>query len=273
MKRGPRTAGSASGPPFEWTAIDAPPDGLDDSLNVLAAFLTRYSPPSAPWPAAGGWEAVYDLIEWEGTFRGIGAPFLRSNRVVGRRVVTRHPDGSGGRIEYRLDQVVRIEGFESALAATARCLPGAIPDLEEWELRYECRPPGASAAHRSLVERGRHLAGAVEIRSPAGLRRLAAAGPVTTQWGVLDGLRTADFAGDSPAFDLLHDLTSFRPRQRLKPSGAVIADCGGERLTLRGYVQCGAGSMPTHYWLDAGGRPLLVTEGLLSSALSGIRPA
>jgi hypothetical protein len=48
---------------------------------------------------------------------------------------------------------------------------------------------------------------------------------------------------------------------------------GGQDYQLHGFIQTGMASEPTHYWIDSAGRPLLITGGLLSSALKSVGPA
>jgi len=71
-------------------------------------------------------------------------------------------------------------------------------------------------------------------------------------------------------FDLFHDLTSYRPHQRLVPYGRLELQLDGQRHILHGFVQTGVATEPTHIWIDSAGRPLLLTGGLLSMGLASI---
>lgn len=246
---------------------------LDDSLQVIAAYLARYEPPRGNFPAAGPWIAAYDLIEWDGS--AIGASFYRRNRVIGGTVLTRLLDGE----EYRYEalQTVRMQGFESTLKSSARCVRAEVPHLRAWRTRYESRREGQTAVVSAIEEQGWHDRGILEIASEAGVRRVETERPVLPQFALLDGLRgaRADRAVPSIAadFDLLHDLTSYRPRQRVEPYGVLDIRLNDRRHRLHGFVQTGVGTEPTHIWIDEAGRPLLVTAGLLSRALVSVEPA
>jgi hypothetical protein len=245
---------------------------LHESLNVLAAYLVRYSPPTGDFPNNGGWTANYDLIEWEGSSRN--ANFVRRNCVIGRMTVGRLPGWADGAVDYELDYAIGIRGFESTLKSTMQCSAGPLPGLQKWKTRYESRAMRRGGSGLALSEDGRHQDGMMEIVSAAGVRRFKTDRPVVTQWGLMDRLRGARTDGTDPMpeleFDLLHDLTSYRPNQRLAPCGVLEIGLDDRRQTLHGFAQIGTGTAPTHYWVDTAGRTLLVTGGLLSMGLNSV---
>jgi hypothetical protein len=275
---GQRSGGAAHGHlPLRPGNLTRPPDNLDDSLNVLAAYLARYAPPLGQFTAAKAWKARYDLLEWVGSPTMDGAAFSRSNRVLGHMEVTRRPGSAGAGASYELDHALTLNGFETTLQATMQCAAGSLPGLQDWTTNYAMRPSKSRAPALTLSEQGRHRDGLLEITSAAGVRRFETDRPVLPQWAVLDALgaargRPGDFTGEGE-FDLFHDLTSYRPLQRLRPCGVLEISLDGRAHTLRGFVQTGWGTEPTHYWIDAAGRPLLVTGGLFSSALTALGPA
>ncbi len=254
--------------------LNSPPANLDDSLDVIAAYLVQYAPPTGTFPANGAWKATYDVIEWMGSPSGEGAKFSRRNRSAGRMVVTRRPASRGAGVAYNLDHAIAINGFESTLRSTMNCSVGPLPGLIDWKTDYEMHSLRKSRPPMKLGEKGWHRDGELGIAGVAGTRKIRTDRPVVPQWAVLDALRgtRADpaEAGAELEFDLLHNLTSYRPRQVLKPCGLLEIALDGRAQELHGFVQTGPGTQPTHYWIDSLGRPLLVTGGLLSSALVSV---
>jgi hypothetical protein len=271
-------AAAAPGSAVNAVNLTEPPANLDDSLNIMAAFLTEYQPPRQALPANGAWRVNYDLLEWIGTPRPqtpeMKIAYSRRNQVIGHMMVTRWPGVHDRTITYELDYAIELNGFLSRMEASMQCAAGAIPALTEWRALYGKHPDKAPEASVGLAEEGRCRDGILEIKSPAGTRRVATGRPVAPQWAVMDALRgkQADAVADVE-FDLLQDLTSYRPRQRVRPCGVLEMSFGGRETTLHGFVQTGIGTEPVHYWVDGEGRPLLMTGGLLSCALTSIEPA
>jgi len=70
-------------------------------------------------------------------------------------------------------------------------------------------------------------------------------------------------------FDLLQDLSLFKPNQSLTYDGVTPVKLrDGKTVMLKTYAQTGQGILPTHYLLDDQGRPQLITSSILSWALS-----
>lgn len=285
---------TGAGPQEKDFSLTRPPANLDDSLNIMAAFLAKYQPPTQRLPASGAWRASYDLLEWGGSIRPFNpeskllyeprwtASYVRSNRVIGHLSAIRQPGASPGKVGYNVEYDIYLiagyeiypKGFLSTFRASMQCLVDILPCLKEWNLEYEnhaAKTPGTAAG---LSEQGSYENGILQLRSGAGVRRIATDRPVVPQWAVMDAL-CAPGAADSVTkveFDLFQDLTSYRPRQRLRPCGLLEMSLSGTTSKLHGFVQTGSGSEPIHYWLDAEGRPLLFTGGLLSAALTSIEP-
>jgi hypothetical protein len=277
-----KAAAERGRPSLEQIDLTSPPANFSDSLDVIAAYLVQYRPPTGSFPSSGAWKATYDIIEWRGSPSGEGAKFSRGNRVIGRAAMTRRPETGGGDganpvsgVGYELDQAITLNGFESTLKSTMRCADGRLPGLLAWQTDYEMHPIKAGLSPLKLSEQGRHQDGVLEITSEARTRRIPTDRWVAPQWAVLDALRgaRADPAAAALEFDLLHDLTSYRPHQVLKPCGVLDISLDGKSHRLHGFVQTGWGTQPTHTWIDDNGRPLLVTGGLLANALISIREA
>lgn len=255
-----------------WIDLTSIPS-IDDSLALLAAYLLEYRPPSGQFTATA-WKAVYDVIEWRGTTRVPGSHFSRGNRAAGYLAVTRQLHGDS--LTYSVDQDITIAGFGSRLESTMTCAAAPFPALREWETAYAKRPLSHLGTRMTLKEKGRAREGALDITTGSATRQIPTTRPVAPQWAVHDGLgalardRAAQTEPTDVEFDLFHDLTSFRPHQRLMHSGTLDITLGGTTHQLHGFLQLGLGTEPTHHWVDGQGRCLLTTGGLLASALTAL---
>jgi len=189
--------------------------------------------------------------------------------------VTRRSESAGTGVSYDFDNDIRMYGFASLLKSTMQCSGDPLPGLLDWTTEYEMRSINKPGSPVKLTEHGRHKDGVLEITNSSGTRQTKTGRPIAPQWAVMDALRGAKAIPSDPMagveFDLLHDLTSYRPHQRLAPCGVLDITLDGKPYTLHGFIQTGMGTMPTHYWIDADGRPLLATAGLLSIAMTSIQ--
>ena len=258
--------------------VTGPMANIDDSLNLMASYLLKYTPPTGNFPASGAWKATYDLIEWGGAKRRK----FGGNRVIGHMSVTSRPGMAGMGIGYDLNYAIEINGYESALKSTMQCSDGRLPGLVEWKTDYKNHPTKKAGPSVGYSEQGSYKDGILEITSmsgsrPGSTRQFKTDRPVVPQWAIMDALRNATADSADPfagiEFDLLHDLTSYRPQQRLKPCGVINITFSSQTLTFHGFLQEGIGSEPINYWVDAAGRPMLFTGGLLASALTSVQGA
>ncbi|MCL5271136.1 MAG: hypothetical protein M1457_11460, partial [bacterium] len=93
-------AGGSVRPALESISLTAPPKDaagrpLDDSLEMMAAYLVQYAPPAAAFPASGTWKATYDIVQWVGS-PNYDPEFYRQNRRMGSLAVARKPAADGG---------------------------------------------------------------------------------------------------------------------------------------------------------------------------------
>jgi hypothetical protein len=80
-------------------------------------------------------------------------------------------------------------------------------------------------------------------------------------------MRKANPTSDA-TFDLLQDLSLFKPAQTIVYDGVTPVELkGGRTVELQTYAHTGQGVLPIHYLLDDRGYPQLVTNSILSWAL------
>ncbi len=252
------------------------PAGIDEGVRMIAHYLMTYAPPAGTFPESGAWKMTYDLLEWHGkpvAFAGRpgNEKKLLGNHVTGQLAVTCRPGAAGGDPSYELDHTITMNAFESSLKSTMQCTADPLPALLSWHTDYENHPVKTEGPTTRLSEDGSHQDGVLKITSKAGTRQFQTTLPVAPQWAVLDAVRSMKAESMTPIeFDLLHDLTSYRPRQKLKPCGTLNLTLGGKSYVFHGFLQTGRGVEPVNYWVDEAGRPLFLTGGLLSCAMTSV---
>jgi len=242
---------------------------IDASTGPYAAkpirgYLRGFSPAEVPLRKRRQYSLTYDIIHWGVTNSRTGMP---ANSVLGQVAIKRKM--AKDRVMYDVVQQTRIGGVNNFVEAEVTCKADDWNSLRQWKLRtYHGGPDGRIDPLSEITEKGNCKNGHIRIdsgRSPYGY---AAKNPVVTQWTMLDFLiRKADPALNV-TFDLLQDLSLFKPNQSLFYDGLTNLKLkGGQTATLQTYAQIGEGILPIHYLLDVQGRPQLITSSILSWAL------
>ena len=189
---------------------------------------------------------------------GVHISFAAGPRLVtGSRKLAEfkhHQDGNDIFVEAR---------YDDGMNAKWKVYPSGWVRLD---YQYELDPLS------KLDEKGRCDDGRIRIESDNHEYGFSAKNPVVTQWTVLDFLmRRANPASDV-TFDLLQDLSLFKPSQVLTSDDATAVRLkDGRSLSLQTCAQTGQGVLPIHYLLDEQRRPQLVTNSILSWSLAQLR--
>lgn len=237
------------------------------AVKPIRAYLPRFAPVDGPLRDRTRYALTYEIIHWGG---GNWQAGRATNSVVGRVLVQRRPAGDAA--AYTVAQETTIGGVKNFIEAQITCNADDWNSLREWKVRfYSHQPRGGVDPLSELRETGRCRKGRIDIDSGNYRYGYSARHAVVTQWTVLDFLiRKADPAVNA-AFDLLQDLSLFKPSQTLGYDGETRVQVKGDRaVTLQTYAQTGEGILPIHYLLDDQGRPQLVTSSILSWALSAV---
>ena len=89
-----------------------------------------------------------------------------------------------------------------------------------------------------------------------------------TQWTLPSLLSRRAAPSLHVPFDLLEDLSLYKPDQRLTYDGQTkVPLANGRSTTLETFAQTGQGILPKHYLVDSRGRVQLITGSFLSLAL------
>lgn len=242
-------------------SIDA--STVPHAVKPIRDYLKRFLPAEAPLRKNETYSLTYDIIGW--WFPGRQGTF--ANSVLGQVAIERIAADDG--VVYEVNQRTRKGGLDNFLEARIVCNAGDLNSLARWTLSsYSKSVKGELDPLSKLDEMGRCDEGRIRIESGDHKYGFVARNPVVTQWTVLDFLmRKANSASDA-AFDLLQDLSLFKPNQALAYDGVTVVELRGDRtIELQTYAQTGQGVLPIHYLLDERRRPQLVTNGMLSWAL------
>ncbi|MFC1635470.1 twin-arginine translocation signal domain-containing protein [Planctomycetota bacterium] len=236
------------------------------TVKPIRDHLRRFSPGTTPMHTSPQYSLAYDIIHWSwkagkrGTF---------SNSVVGRIIINRKAAES--KVIFEISQRMRIGGVDNHLKANVTCNTNEWSSLREWTLHsYHSSPEGKPEPRSKLAEKGRCNGKQIRIESRKYDYGFNAENPVVTQWTFLDFLIRKANQALNVKFDLLQDLSLFKPDQSLIYDGLTpVTLKDGKTITLQTYAHTGPGVLPIHYLLDDRGWPQLVTSSILSWALSG----
>jgi hypothetical protein len=236
------------------------------TVKPIRDHLRRFSPGATPMQMSPQYSLIYDIIHWSWK---AGQRSTFSNSVIGR--MTHNRKVTESKIIYKTSQQIRIGGVDNHLKAEVICEENEWNSLREWTLQsYHSNPEGKSEPRSQLTEKGRCNGGRIRIESQKYHYGFNANNPVVTQWTLLDFLIRKAHPTLNVTFDLLQDLSLFKPDQSLFYDGQTpITLRDGKTITLQAYAQTGQGVLPIHYLLDDRGWPQLVTNSILSWALSG----
>lgn len=236
------------------------------AVKPIRDHLKRFSPAEAPLKKNGQYSLVYDIIHWNwiagerGTF---------ANSVLGRVAIERI--SSDNQVIYEIKQRMRIGGVDNYLEARIICGTDDWNQLSTWTLRsHQTAPGGGRDPLSEMAEKGRCDGGRIQIESNNHEYGFSAKNPVVTQWTMLDFLMRKANPALNVTFDLLQDLSLFKPGQVLTYDDLTPVKLkGGKTVNLQTYAQTGQGVLPIHYLLDDRKRPQLITGSLISWALTG----
>lgn len=238
------------------------------AVKPIRDHLKRFSPAGASLRKNETYSLTYDIIHWNWV-RGRQGTF--ANSVLGRVTIERVT--ADDQVIYEVNQRTRIGGLDNFLEARIVCNKDDLNSLGGWTLSsYSKSVKGELDPLSKLDEKGRCDDGRIRIESDEHEYGFSAKKPVVTQWTVLDFLMRKANPSLDATFDLLQDLSLFKPGQSLVYDGATpVALEDGTSLKLQTYAQTGQGVLPIHYLLDEQRRPQLITNSILSWSLAQLQ--
>jgi hypothetical protein len=208
---------------------------------------------------------TYDIVHWHWS-KGRRGTF--ANTVIGELTIERKE--ASGQVVYNINQETLIGGVNNFIKAEIICKPDDLNSLRRWDFKsYEVDPKGNIRSLSKLTEKGSCRDGNIRVESGNHQYEFHPKREVLSQWTIPEVLIRKVKSKTSIKFDLLQDLSLFKPNQTIAYDGETHFRCkGGRSVTLQTYAQRGEGILPIHYLLDARGLPHLITSSMVSWALS-----
>jgi len=236
------------------------------ATKPIREYLTRFSPVEAGLWQRRDYAVTYNIVHWSGSGGGTRAA---GNSVVGQVAIERRQGNK--QVRYDVEQETQIGGVKNFVKAQIVCNRDGWNSLRHWELNsYSTGLTGQADPISQIAEEGQCKNGHIWIEGSSYHYSYSTKKPVVSQWTVVDYLAHNASARLNVTFDLLQDLSLFKPNQSLVYDGQVRVKLeDGLIATFQTYAQTGQGVLPIHYLVDSRGRPQLVTSSIVSWALSG----
>lgn len=215
---------------------------------------------------SGDYELTYTAILWG----GINPKTNRlQNREGGSLVLRRRQDGK--RALYTVNQKRRHSRRVNHLNAEFMC-SGPSDALTEWRITSSFleAETGNEVPGLTFSEEGTIKGNVIHLSDSRTETEFRAKRPALSQWNVLGLLAKGAFRKTPIRFDLMHELSVFKPGQSLKYTGEIQIPVATGDVSLHCYAQIGYGVLPTHYLVDSAGRVQLITQSMLNWALQSI---
>lgn len=237
------------------------------AVKAIRGLLPNFSPVDKPVGDTDSITLAFDIWHW--TFNPNQPPPC-PNAPIGTLTVQRQ--ASAHEVHYQINQQTNVGGGANHLNAHILCHPDDPNTLKSWEIttHHQTRS-GHDDPRLTLEESGQNDAGNLRIQTGENQTEYQAQNPVISQWTLLHFLMAHASKSTQITFDLLQDLSLFKPNQSLYYDAQIEINLqDNQPLTLNTYAQTGVGIQPIHYLLDAQNRPQLITFSILTWALKDI---
>jgi hypothetical protein len=238
---------------------------------ALGFGATPSTLPSGPFDPRGDWELAYDIMP--NAPRGRNTPGIADDRYLGSLRLGLTAGGATRRLSAREIRQSGGDGFtEERMFTEAECECSNQPLLPlaeggTWKIDTVLRQvhDPQSRPYARHVQEGRVREGRIEKNShgsgwyPASGAPTGA--PLVSDWALMAALTALPCEGEF-RFDLIRQLETFYPGQKLKALGPFDAKFGPNAVRLHGYAHTGEGTLPSFYWVDDTGRMVLAVTAL-----------
>ncbi len=209
-----------------------------------------------------GWpfeDAAFDSSnDWKHLYRFHGSKgYTNGKTPVGSIRIERQREGDSLRflIAQRFEHDA---GRNHDVKATVHCAADPVATPEKWQLESRFTDQaGKPVAGTGSVVAGVFKNGKITI-STNGYKQTYSSDSLASDWTLIDAVQRLPFEEGKPhRFDMLEELTLFRPQHAIYYRGAELFETGNRCLTLHRFDQVGTGTLPYNYWLDENHRLIL----------------
>lgn len=238
------------------------------AIEPITGYLPAFSMVEDGDLNSGSYELTYKAILWS----GVDSEINKSKNREGGSLVLRRQRQAGDRAIYTVDQKRQHGRRINHLNAEIIC-SDSDDYLMEWRMTssFSEARTGDKVSELDFSEEGKIQGNAISLSNGHTDDEFQTKKLVFSQWNMVGLLAKGVFHSMPIEFDMMHELSVFKPDQMLKYSGEVQISVATDDASLHCYVQTGYGVLPTHYLVDCMGRVQLITQSMLSWALQEVR--
>ena len=231
------------------------------AVRAIREYLKDFSPVDRDATDFENFTLTFRIVNW---VFAPNVPAPNPTSEMGSLIIQRRV--RNGEIEYQIEQQTEVGGTNH-LEAQILCEDNELDTLKSWNIKTRYMLPSGKEDERLvLAESGTNREGTIRLGSGQSFQ---AENPVVSQWTVLHHLMTRGNEHTHSSFELLQDLSLFKPNQTLMYDGPLRID-NKDGLNVGTFVQIGSGIQPIHYLLDDQMRPQIVTFSILAWILKDI---
>jgi len=231
-------------------------------VQPVTGYLGGFAPALAGRALGAEYTLAYDIVHWN---RTDGKTWVTVNDVLGSLRIARSVSEEGPR--YDVEQTMTYSGVENRLEAAILCNDDELNTLRRWRVKWSASAGGKPIPQVHLADHGYAGDGLCRLWPE---QPFPVAGPLVSQWTILDLLARRAGERTDVCFRLLDDLSRLKEDQHLRYDGQEEIDCARGHVTLASFLQTGRGIHPRHYLVDDRGLPQLVTAAMMSWALRSV---
>lgn len=156
-------------------------------------------------------------------------------------------------------KLANAEGLVNIINVEMMCCAEKLSYPEKWKYKsYFLNPEGKEKPEFSIKAQGSISGNILRIKRNGHLSEKTLNNHTTCNWCVYESLqRMESDQTEAIKFDLLEDMDTYKPNQKLYYRDKSCFEVGGEKHNIHRYTHIGSGNLPIDYWLDDSKRLLV----------------